>query len=170
LSKECPDWDSVADMVDASREPLFRYAVSLCRSLDRADDLVQETFLRALRHAVTLESMNRFQRDAWLKRVLRNRFFDEERTRKRARAAVTEMIRGADRPTDTARLIGLDDLLDRVDERHRDVLEMRFRFSMTSREIGERLGIPAATVRSRLSAAVRALREITGETPERQGV
>ena len=71
---------SIADLFEASRDRLFRYALGLCKSIDRADDLVQETFLRALSHSQPVARLNTFQRDAWLKRVLRNRFFDEERS------------------------------------------------------------------------------------------
>ena len=70
---------NVADLYEEHREKLTRYAISLSRQLDRADDLVQETFVRALRHSGDLQRMNPYQQEAWLKRVLRNRFYDEER-------------------------------------------------------------------------------------------
>ena len=149
---------SIADLFEESRDRLFRYALSLCKTVDRADDLMQETFLRALRHSQTLERMNGFQRDAWLKRVLRNRFFDEERSRKRTNAAVVEMIRHARRPTDISGFVQFDEILDRVPERFRDVLEQRYRLGMNSSEIGRELGIPAATVRSHLHQAIGWLR------------
>ncbi len=155
---EQPGAATIADLFEASRDRLFRYALSLCKTLDRADDLIQETFLRAMRHAQTLTRMNEYQRDAWLKRVLRNRFFDEERSRKRANTAVVEMVRHARRPSDIARLADFNDILDRVPDRFRGVLEKRYRLGMNSSEIGKELGIPAATVRSHLHQGVRWLR------------
>ena len=149
---------AIADLFENSQDRLFRYALSLCKTVDRADDLVQETFLRALRHSQTLRGMNAFQRDAWLKRVLRNRFFDEERSRKRASAAVVEMIRHARRPSGNENLADLNEILDRVPGQFRGVLEKRYRLGMNSSEIGEELGIPAATVRSHLHQAIRWLR------------
>jgi RNA polymerase sigma-70 factor (ECF subfamily) len=149
---------SIADLFEASRDRLFRYALGLCKRLDRADDLVQETFVRALRHSQTLAGLNDFQRDAWLKRVLRNRFFDEERSRKRAAAEIVERIRHAQRPTDAARLADFNEILARVPERYRDVLEKRYRLGMNSTEIGKELGIPAATVRSHIHQGIRWLR------------
>ena len=149
---------SIADLFEASRDQLFRYALSLCKAIDQADDLIQETFLRALRHSSTLTRMNAHQRDAWLKRVLRNRFFDEERSRKRAHAAVVEMIRHAKRPSGSADLLKFTEILDRVPAKYREVLEKRFRLGMNSREIGEELEIPAATVRSHLHQGIRWLR------------
>lgn len=102
--------------------------------------------------------MSGFQRDAWLKRVLRNRFFDEERSRKRAAAEIVEMIRHAQRPSDAAHLADFNEILDRVPARYRDVLEKRYRLGMNSTEIGEELGIPAATVRSHIYQGIRWLR------------
>jgi RNA polymerase sigma-70 factor (ECF subfamily) len=154
---------SIADLFEVSRDRLFRYALSLCKRLDRADDLVQETFLRALNHSQTLARMNEFQRDAWLKRVLRNHFFDEERSRKRANAAVVEMIRDAKRPSTIGGLVRFDEILDRVPERYRAMLERRYRLGMNSTEIGRELGIPAATVRSHLHQGIQWLRDRMAE-------
>ena len=149
---------SVAGLFEGSKDRLFRYALSLSKTVDRADDLVQETFLRALQHARTLGRMNAFQRDAWLKRVLRNRFFDEERSRKRANAALVERMRHAKRPSGTENLTNFDDILERIPEQYRGVLEKRYRLGMNSTEIGRELGIPAATVRSHLHQGIRWLR------------
>lgn len=148
----------IADLFEEAKDRLFRYALSLCKTVDRADDLVQETFLRALRHARTLGHMNPYQRDAWLKRVVRNRFFDEERSRKRAHAAIVEMIRHAKGPSGGAYLLEFNEILDRVPAKYREVLEKRYRLGMNSREIGNELGIPAATVRSHLYQGIQWLR------------
>jgi len=149
---------SIADLFEEAKDRLFRYALSLCKTVDRADDLVQEAFLRALQHRRTLERMNRYQRDAWLKRVVRNRFFDEERSKKRARAAIVEMIRHAKQPAGNENLLAFSEILDRVPAKYRGILEKRYRLGMNSREIGDELGIPAATVRSHLHQGIQWLR------------
>jgi len=157
---------NIADLFESSRDRLLRYALSLCKTLDQADDLIQETFLRAMANAQTLAGMNEYQRDAWLKRVLRNRFFDGCRSRKRASDAAIEMIRRAKRPSSNAGLTELGDILDRVPDRFRSVFEKRYRFGMNSTEIGKDLGIPAATVRSHLHQGIQWLRsEMTRSTP-----
>jgi RNA polymerase sigma-70 factor (ECF subfamily) len=149
----------IADLFDALSSRLFRYALSLCKTVDRADDLVQEAFLRALRHASTLAAINTHQREAWLKRTLRNCFFDEQRRQRRAATEILEGIREAQRPPAGAGLAQLNDILDQVPEAFRNVLEKRYRLGMNSSEIGRELGIPAATVRSQLHQAIRWLRE-----------
>jgi RNA polymerase sigma-70 factor, ECF subfamily len=65
----------------AATPNLRAFAVSLTGSFDRADDLVQDTLLRALSH------IDRFERgtnlNAWLFTILRNLFHSEYRKRKR---------------------------------------------------------------------------------------
>jgi RNA polymerase sigma-70 factor, ECF subfamily len=60
---------------------LRKFAMSLSRSKDLADDLVQETLLRAIMHIDTFRPESNL--DAWLMTILRNRFFSECRERKR---------------------------------------------------------------------------------------
>lgn len=133
--------------------------MSLCGSIDQSDDLIQETFIRALTHSTTVNRLNPFQREAWLKRVLRNRFFDECRSAQRKRSLLMAMESELRRDTSASpALPDLEDILHEVSDPEAGLLEMRFRMGMNSTEIGEQLGIPAATVRSRLSRSLRALR------------
>jgi RNA polymerase sigma-70 factor (ECF subfamily) len=149
---------SIADLYEEHREGLTCYAISLSRSLDRADDLVQETFVRALRHSEDLQDMNPFQQQAWLKRVLRNRFFDEERTRKRGRILVQRLVSDQHRQGSGASLPEFDALLDLVPPEYQDVFEKRYRLGMNSAEIARDLDIAAGTVRYWLHQSIQCLR------------
>ena len=72
---------SVRDAVLGAVPSLRAFAISLCGNVDRADDLVQETLLRAL------ANINSFQpgtnMSAWLFTILRNLFRSEYRKRRR---------------------------------------------------------------------------------------
>jgi RNA polymerase sigma-70 factor, ECF subfamily len=72
---------SIRDQMLAAVPSLRAFAISLCGNVDRADDLVQETLLRAL------ASINSFQpgtnMPAWLFTILRNLFRSEYRKRRR---------------------------------------------------------------------------------------
>jgi RNA polymerase sigma-70 factor (ECF subfamily) len=72
---------SVREAVLAAVPSLRAFAISLCGNVDRADDLVQETLLRAL------ANINSFQpgtnMSAWLFTILRNLFRSEYRKRRR---------------------------------------------------------------------------------------
>lgn len=149
---------NVANLYEEHQEKLTRYAISLSRSLDRADDLVQETFVRALLHSDDLQRMNRYQQEAWLKRVLRNRFFDEERARKRKRLLVQRLISDHHRQGGRTPLPEFDALLELVPPEHQDIFERRYRLGMNSSEIAQDLQIAAGTVRYRLHKCIQCLR------------
>lgn len=149
---------TIVQLYDELKGRLERYALRLVRDPDRADDLVQETFARALAHSELLGQLNPYQRRAWSYRVLKNLFLDQRRARQRERAllgrlAWQEWVESIPDP-----LILSPDLFARIPERYAEVLYRRYVLGMTSHEIGEELGIPAATVRSRIRLAVKWLR------------
>src|SRR5258708_23037050 len=72
---------AVRDAMLAAVPGLRAFAISLCGNVDRADDLVQETLLRAM------ANINSFQPgtnlSGWLFTILRNQFRSEYRKRRR---------------------------------------------------------------------------------------
>jgi RNA polymerase sigma-70 factor (ECF subfamily) len=60
---------------------LRRFALSLCGTIDRAEDLVQDTFLQALTHLDSFQPGTNLA--AWLVTILRNQFRDQYRKRQR---------------------------------------------------------------------------------------
>jgi RNA polymerase sigma-70 factor (ECF subfamily) len=149
---------TVAELFEEYKDRLHRYAMGLTRDSNRANDLLQETFIRAMTHIELLNQLNPYQRRAWLYRVLKNRFIDQQRARQREQALLGQLVELVEVESHSfvdARLYGLFDL---VPERYRDLLKKRYVLGMTSQEMGEKLGVPAATVRSRLRLAIKWLR------------
>lgn len=149
---------TIRDLYDQYETKLHRYAANLARDHDRADDLVQETMIRAMGNILLLGQLNRYQRQAWMYRVLKNLFIDQERARQRHAAATEQMAREAEFNNAPAAAMLARELMDLVPERYREVLHKRYILGQTSQEIGRELGIPAATVRSRLYLARKWLR------------
>ena len=71
----------IRDQVLSTVPSLRAFAISLCGNIDRADDLVQETLLRALSHIDSFEPGTNMP--AWLFTILRNLFRSEYRKRRR---------------------------------------------------------------------------------------
>jgi RNA polymerase sigma-70 factor (ECF subfamily) len=144
----------LSELYAEAREPLQRYALRLTRDPDRAEDLVQETFLRAMAHLALLSGLGASQRRAWLYRVLKNLFLDQVRRKARLDAILQRL----------AQLAAVDDLpvvdvevnrlIDAAPIQYREVLFRRYIRGQTSDQIGQELGLPAATVRSRLRLAI----------------
>ena len=72
---------TIRDQVLSTVPSLRAFAISLCGNIDRADDLVQETLLRALSHIDSFEPGTNMP--AWLFTILRNLFRSEYRKRRR---------------------------------------------------------------------------------------
>jgi len=149
---------TLADLYEEYEEKLHGYAQKLTRDPHAADDLVQETFIRVLNHLPLLEQLERYQRRSWLHQTLKNLFLDRQRASQRETALIERFAQESDSyaEPDAGRLE--TDLLSLAPEPHRELLEKRYILGMTSREIGAQLGIPAATVRSRLHLAIGKLR------------
>ena len=73
--------DSVRKAVLSAVPSLRAFAISLCGNVDRADDLVQETLLRALANIDSFQPGTNMS--AWLFTILRNTYFSERRKRRR---------------------------------------------------------------------------------------
>jgi RNA polymerase sigma-70 factor (ECF subfamily) len=144
----------VVDLYTTEREALLRYAGSLTRDPSRAEDLVQDAFVRAMSNLELLADLTRGQRRGWLCRVIKNRFVDQVRRARRWEPVRAELERSASLPSDPVIAdVRVWELLGSIPPQYREVVHDRFILGMNSTEIGERLGIPAATVRSRLRLA-----------------
>ncbi len=155
---------TLTGLYEQFEKKLHRYATRLVKDSHKAEDLVQETFIRAMGHLELLKQLNRHQRQAWLCRVLKNLFLDEQRARQREEFLMEQLSQQA-QLMEQVRLnshpmlqVLQKDLLDQIPERYRELLYKHYVLGMTSKEIAEELRIPAATVRSRLHLALKKLR------------
>jgi len=138
------------------------YAMALARGVgpSLAEDLAQETFLRAWRHFGLLATLEPPARRAWLIRVLRNLAYDVRQREvlpidieaEPDRAALDSGERAALR-LDVARALSC------LEEPDREIVVLRYFLELNSREIGEILALPEGSVRRRLMACRRQLRQ-----------
>jgi RNA polymerase sigma-70 factor, ECF subfamily len=166
---DVPRSDLLDDADDAIRQLYFHHATALhgyvrrfCPDQASADDIVQETFIRAWRHLPQLRADGRPIRP-WLFRVARNLLTDADRAA-RSRP-VTVPASSAEDPGDDS---GLGQVLDRqlvcdalqqLSPAHRTVLVETFYRGGSTATVARQLGIPHGTARSRLHYALDALRE-----------
>jgi RNA polymerase sigma-70 factor (ECF subfamily) len=149
---------TVADLYGEYEEKVHGYAMKLARDPQAAEDLVQETFIRALGHLPLLAQLNHHQRRTWLYQTLKHLFLDQRAARLRETAMVERLAREVETSTTPGDSeLGFDPF-DLVPEADRELLEKRYGLGLSSREIAGELGIPAATVRTRLHLAVKKLR------------
>jgi RNA polymerase sigma-70 factor (ECF subfamily) len=140
---------------------LHGYVEQFCPDRASADDIVQETFIRAWRHLPLLSADDRPVRP-WLYRVARNLLIDANRAA-RARPTTVQEPTG-EVGTDS----GLEEILDRelvsaalqhLSPAHQTVLVETFYRGGTMATVAHELGIPHGTARSRLHYALDAMRK-----------
>lgn len=148
----------LSDLYDEYETMLHRYAVQLTQDRDRADDLVQDTFIRAMGHLELLGLLKPYQRRAWLYRTLKNLFLDELNVRQRQELLASQLAWQTQEIDPVRAEIISPNPFELVPEQYREVVEKRYILGMNSQQIAEELGIPAATVRSRLHLALKRLR------------
>jgi RNA polymerase sigma-70 factor (ECF subfamily) len=155
--------------IEACIPALRRYAWSLLRSREDADDLVHDCLARALDKLHTRRDDADVR--AWLFTILHNLFVSQHR-RRRARAGTVpleeEHANAASRPaTQEDQLLWRDMLraLERLPEEQRSVVLLVSVEDLSYAEAAAVLGIPIGTVMSRLARGRERLREYTGTEP-----
>lgn len=150
-------------------EPLYHYARWLTRDAVEAEDLVQETYLKAMRGFPSFAAGTNFR--AWMYRILRNTFL----TSRSGLRAVPPLSIEEDRETyeELASADGTpeSELLARADSAalreaiealpllHREVLLLADVENLSYRDIAAALDVPIGTVTSRLVRARGKVRE-----------
>lgn len=154
---------------------LYNFAHWLTRNRDEAEDLVQETYVKALKGFSSFEPGTNFK--AWTFRILRNTFLTS-RTGLRA-ATVPLDLQDNDAALPVENETPETILIDRTSERimqeaiaelpvpFREILLLCEVEEMSYQDIAATLAIPMGTVMSRLSRARRALRSTVKEKLQR---
>lgn len=152
-----------AQAFDATAQDLLLVAVRLCRPPAQAEDLVQETWRRALAVAARYDPARPLL--PWLIGILWREARRERRDQRRRQRQETLCSRRdaiADTPAAAAQRAEFSAdaarALERLDEVHRQVLMLRLLHGLTSTEIALSLGRSPETVRSQLARGLDKLR------------
>jgi len=162
--------DAFAEIVRRTRRPAYLLARRITRNHEDADDVVQESYVKAFR------ALDRFDAGAaiapwFLTIVARTALSSLRQGKRRAAAALDDpgpdggaplADRVADPGSDPAiltRRIEVERAFSRLSEEHRAILAMRVEGDLSYATIAEALEIPIGTVMSRLARAREALLE-----------
>ncbi|MDJ0788945.1 MAG: sigma-70 family RNA polymerase sigma factor [Myxococcota bacterium] len=156
------DETALAMLMDRYKAPVFGF-LNKRVGPDDADDLFQETWIRVVRARNRFDPKRRFS--TWLFQIANNLCRDLGRRRSVRRRALDEQLAQAEQqprsqaPPPVGERQDVMRRLDSLPGRLREVLVLRYYQDLQEGEIAEVLGIPRGTVKSRLHAATRALRE-----------
>jgi RNA polymerase sigma-70 factor (ECF subfamily) len=159
------------ELCRAHRETLLRLAMALTQDLDDAEDLLQDTLLRAYLHFDKFQPGTNFR--AWIHRIMVNLYINEYNKRQR-RPQICSLEEvppeewslccgGTMEPEEIFLATIQDDRIERaiaeLPEGFRQVVVLADVKGYSYAEVSRRLNIPIGTVRSRLFRARRLLRE-----------
>lgn len=141
--------------------PLLAFAMRLTGGQRQwAEDVVQETLLRAWRNAAELDPDGRSLMP-WLGTVARRIVIDDRRRRDARPAEVAHELPEVPVEDQTERLlrtVTVTEALQALTPAHREVLVETFLKDRTVNQAADNLGVPVGTVKSRVYYALRALR------------
>jgi RNA polymerase sigma-70 factor (ECF subfamily) len=152
-------------LVEREIPRLRRYARALTRATDRADDLVQETLVRALTKGHLWQPGTDFR--AWLFTIMHNQYVNMVRRQARETTTVdlehlSSTLAATTDPTSSWQLRELDRALARLPDEQREVILLIGLEGVAYETAAQILGLPIGTVRSRLSRGRETLRQMMG--------
>ncbi|NJN16380.1 MAG: sigma-70 family RNA polymerase sigma factor [Oscillochloris sp.] len=149
-------------LVRAHQEPIFRLAYLLLGDRDEADDVAQETFIRAARALAAFDTDRPLR--PWLLQIAANLARNRHRTVRRYLHALQQIVRDAPRmaaPPEPDEASGmLWQAIRRLRRSDQEVIYLRYFLELSEAESAHALAIAPGTVKSRLSRALGRLREL----------
>jgi RNA polymerase sigma-70 factor (ECF subfamily) len=141
---------------------LRAFAVSLCGNVDRADDLVQETLIRALANIDSFEAGTNMS--AWLITILRNHFRSEYRKRRRevedAAGLYAERLRALPEQDGRVEMEEFLVALGKLPPDQREALILIGALGFSHEEVANICGCAIGTIKSRVNRARRHLADL----------
>lgn len=160
------DREAFAGLVELWEQRLYYYIRRLADSDEEAADILQETWMKALKSIRSLQDTARFP--AWLYGIARHTAFSHLRTK----LAIRSREQGGEEYDDIAAgegewgfedAVTVHRALDRLPLFQKEILTLHFLDDLSVEETAALLDIPPGTVKSRLFHAKRALKAIICE-------
>jgi RNA polymerase sigma-70 factor, ECF subfamily len=157
-----PHDKSIRATMLAAVPSLRAFAISLCRNVDRADDLVQEALLRAWGNLDSFQPGTNMS--AWLFTILRNVFRSEYRKRRRevedADGSYAESLTSLPSQTSSLEMGEFRKALDLLTADQREALILVGASGFSYEEAAQICGCAVGTIKSRVNRARTRLAEI----------
>ncbi|MBO9608028.1 MAG: RNA polymerase sigma factor SigW [Paenibacillaceae bacterium] len=158
------DRRAFAELVELYKDKLYHLAYRMLNQSHEAEDIVQETFLRVYTNLHRYDETQKFS--TWIYRIATNLCIDRLRKRKPNYSLDAEMPEGegadwysllpSDQATPESEVV-LSEMqehiraaIDTLPEKYKSVVILRYLHDMSLQEIGDVLGMPVTTVKTRV--------------------
>ena len=143
------DQDPVSTLYEQYKSGIFRYALSIVKDPQLAEDILHDTFVKLLCGGI---SCSPGKEQAWLYRIARNLCYDRLRKAKRERPHLKTPVSADTRFEYIELICGLS-------PKEQEIVTLKIVGSLSHREIGAVLGITPAAAQKRYERAISILRE-----------
>ena len=160
--------DAFARLYDQYSAALFGVVLKVVREQVRAEEVLQDTFVKIWRSASGYDP-SKGRVFTWMLNIARNTAIDvvrsaEYRTTSKIQPLESHVYRTSGEDLrDRVDQIGVDKILNGLPPEQREVIDMGYYQGWTQQEIADRTGTPLGTVKSRTRAALTYLREALKE-------
>ena len=161
------DKAAVSLIYDHYAGSLFGVLMRMLKNESDAKDVLQESLIKIWQKGSTFDP-DKARLFTWMLTVCRNTALDRLRViqRKKEREIQLPDHNVYDNRTEKSinpDVIDLDDNLDKIEDKYREVLRLLFFQGISQQEASEKLDIPLGTVKTRLRIGLRELRKIYGK-------
>lgn len=156
------------DLMTAYGDDVWNYALLICKNTELADDITQDTFLKAYNKLFTFRGQSSIK--TWLFAIARNTAFDYKKSSFFKRVTLVEYIT-QQKTHPSAESEAMESLLSselwgkvmRLPVKLREAIILYAHHQLKMKEIAELLGLSEGTVKSRIFKARVKLLQMTGE-------
>lgn len=150
------------ELYKAHYAELLHYCIGACRDNGLAEDLTQETFLKALQNGDTFADLGPSQRRAWLYRTVKHLICDHYR-RKALQERYSEEPEESTVQEEGYQLAENAQVLAALPVQDRVLFQLRYLEGYDASELAEMFDMPAGTVRAKLSRGRKRLKALLFE-------
>ena len=145
---------------------LFGIVLRIVQSRELAEQVLQDTFLKAWRNGASYDA-SKGRLFTWLLNIARNTAIDATRTayfqHYRKIDSLDNLVQAPGGQSLNPDHLGVQDAVNRLDEKYRLLINLIYFKGYTQEEVAEEVGIPLGTVKTRLRYAMVELRKVFGE-------
>ncbi|MPZ96804.1 MAG: sigma-70 family RNA polymerase sigma factor [Propionibacteriales bacterium] len=157
------DTDATAAFVRRYQRRVYGLALSVVGDPGLAEDVAQDAFVRAWRHAGSYDP-RRGKASTWLLTITRNAAIDVLRMRRdlptEPALLVDQLVAGGDQADRVADSDRVRAALAELSRDHAVAVVLSAYFGLTAREISDRMAIPLGTAKSRIRTGLHRLRRM----------
>ncbi|MFC4557467.1 sigma-70 family RNA polymerase sigma factor [Virgibacillus kekensis] len=154
--------DAFLELMQLYKIDLYKTAIAYLKNEHEAVEAIQEVTVRAYRKINTIREPSYFK--SWLIRIMIN--YCNDQLRRRRRVIHDEGALQEQGVNDNHTGIDLEDAMQRLDKRSRDLLTMKYFNDLKIKEIAAAIECPEGTVKTWLNKALKLLR---AELEEKEG-